>query len=47
MTFQAYLANIEAKTGVTPDDFRRIAAEKGFATADGLVPGIKAGQIVA
>ena len=47
MTFQAYLDNIEKKTGTTPDQFRRLAVEKGLATAGGLAPGVKAGQIVA
>jgi hypothetical protein len=46
MSFQAYLDNIEAKTGVTPDGFRAKARDKGFATAEGLAPGVKAGQIV-
>jgi hypothetical protein len=30
MTYQAYLDNIKAKTGQTPDDFRRLAAKKGL-----------------
>jgi hypothetical protein len=30
MSFQAYLDNIKAKTGKTPDDFRALAAEKGL-----------------
>jgi len=42
MTLQAYLDNIEAKTGKTPDDFRALAEEKGL-----LGPEVKAGQIVA
>lgn len=42
MSFQAYIDNIEAKTGKTPDDFKAIAAEKGL-----LRPDVKAGQIVA
>jgi Domain of unknown function (DUF4287) len=46
MSFQAYLDNIQAKTGKGPDDFRAMAAEKGFATESGLAPGIKAGAIV-
>lgn len=46
MSFQAYLDNIQAKTGRTPDDFRALAAQKGFADAGGLRPGVKAGQIV-
>ena len=47
MTFQAYLDNIEKKTGVSPDQFRELAVAKGFATTEGLAPGVKAGQIVA
>lgn len=47
MSFAAYLRNIEAKTGTTPEQFRRLAMDKGFATALGLAPNIKAGQIVA
>jgi hypothetical protein len=30
MSFQAYLDNIELKTGKTPNDFIKIAKEKGF-----------------
>ncbi len=45
MSFQAYLDNIQAKTGKTPADFRLMAADKGFAGPDGLVKGIKATQI--
>ena len=30
MSFQAYLDNIRAKTGKTPDDFRAMAAQKGL-----------------
>jgi hypothetical protein len=41
MTFQAYIDNIEAKTGKTPDDFRKLAEEKGL-----LKPDVKAGRIV-
>ncbi|WP_020178588.1 DUF4287 domain-containing protein [Methylopila sp. M107] len=46
MSFQAYLDNIEAKTGKTAEDFRRLAEEKGFAESGALKPGVKAGQIV-
>lgn len=42
MTFQAYLDTIRKKTGLGPDDFRRIAAEKGL-----LEPGTKAAAIIA
>lgn len=47
MSFLGYLTNIEAKTGLSPDDFRSRAREKGFADENGIAPGIKAGQIVA
>lgn len=30
MSFQAYLDNIQTKTGKTPDDFKKLAQEKGF-----------------
>lgn len=40
MTFNAYIENIKAKTGKTPDDFRRLAEQKGL-----LEAGVKAGQI--
>jgi hypothetical protein len=42
MSFEAYLTNIQAKTGKSPDEFIALAREKGL-----LEPGIKAGQIVA
>jgi len=41
MSFQAYLDNIEKKTGKTPEDFKKLAAKKGL-----LKPGTKAAQIV-
>ena len=42
MSFQAYLDNIEGKTGKNPNDFIAMAKEKGFDT-----PKTKAGDIVA
>jgi hypothetical protein len=42
MSFQAYIDNIETKTGKTPEDFKKIAEKKGL-----LNPGAKAGEIVA
>ena len=42
MTFQAYLDTIHAKTGKTPEDFRRLAKAKGF-----LAAGTKATPILA
>jgi hypothetical protein len=47
MTFQAYLDNIQAKTGKSPADFRRLAAAKKFTGKSGLREGVKAGEIVA
>jgi hypothetical protein len=41
MTFQAYLDNIRAKSGKTPDDFHKAAKKAGL-----LAPGVKAMQIV-
>ena len=38
MTFQAYLDIIEAKTGKSPSDFKRMAADKGYAGPDGGGP---------
>lgn len=42
MTFQTYLDNIEAKTGKTPADFKKLAKKKGL-----LKPGVKAMEVVA
>jgi hypothetical protein len=41
MTLQAYLDNIEAKTGKTPEDFRVLAEKQGL-----LREGVKTGEIV-
>lgn len=41
MSFQAYLDNIEAKTGKTPNDFLALAKQKGFSAET------KSGEIVA
>ena len=42
MSFQAYLDNIESKTGLTPRQFVAIAHEKGLDAS-----GVKAGEILA
>ncbi|HUH96262.1 MAG TPA: DUF4287 domain-containing protein [Anaerolineales bacterium] len=42
MTLKAYLDNIQAKTGKTPQDFKALAEKKGL-----LKEGVKTGQIVA
>lgn len=41
MSFQAYLDNIEDKTGTTPRQFIEMASERGFDD-----PSVKAGTIV-
>ena len=47
MSFQAYLDNIEAKTGKGPADFKKLAKEKGFLSGGRLRADVKAGEIVA
>ena len=47
MSFQAYLDNIESKTGKSPADFKRLAAAKGYTESGTLRAGVKAGEIVA
>ena len=46
MSFQAYLDNIEAKTGKSADALKAIAIDKGLADQDGLAAGVKATAIV-
>jgi hypothetical protein len=46
MSFNAYLKNIEAKTGKSPSDFRNLAEAKGFTQDGHLAEGVKAGTIV-
>ncbi len=41
MTYQAYLDNIQAQTGKSPEDFKALAAQKGY-----LRPDVKAGEVV-
>lgn len=46
MTFKAYIDNIHAKTGKSPEDFRKLAQQKGFLEKGSLKTGVKAGQII-
>jgi len=46
MSFQAYLDNIQAKTGTSPADFKKLAEKKGFLVKGKLASGVKAGEIV-
>jgi hypothetical protein len=45
MSFQAYLDNIKAKTGKSPEDFKLLAEKKGFLKNGELVKTIKATEI--
>lgn len=45
MSFQAYIDNIKAKTGKSPDDFKKLATEKGFLKDGKLVTSVKATEI--
>ncbi|MDT3404185.1 DUF4287 domain-containing protein [Mucilaginibacter terrae] len=45
MSFQAYLNNIEAKTGKGPEDFKKLAEEKGYTENGKIKPGVKATEI--
>ena len=46
MSYQAYLTNIQAKTGKSPADFRALAEKRGFTRKRQLAAGAKAGDIV-
>lgn len=43
MSFQAYIDNIQKKTGKTPEDFKKLAEVKGFLKNGELV--VKATQV--
>ncbi len=45
MSFQAYIDNIKAKTGLTPADFRTLAEQKGFIVNGQIPKEIKAAAI--
>lgn len=47
MSFQAYIDSIKAKTGKTPEDFKKLAAKKNLLQKDGtLKEGVKADAII-
>lgn len=46
ISFQAYLDNIQTKTGKSPDDFKVMAEQKGFTQNSELKSNVKAGDIV-
>lgn len=47
MSFQAYIDNIQAKTGRNPEQFRRWGLENGFSDGTRLAADVKVGTIVA
>ena len=46
MSFQAYLDNVEAKTGKSADDLMLLAINQGLADANGLAAGVKPGAMI-
>ncbi len=46
MSFQAYLDNVESKTGKSADALKAIAIDKGLADESGLAPGVKPTAII-
>ena len=46
MSFQAYIDNVETKTGKSAGALKAIAIDKGLADQDGLAPGVKAAAII-
>ena len=46
MSFQAYLDNIQKKTGKNPDEFKLLAEQKGFLQNGELKASVKAGDII-
>lgn len=45
MSFQAYLDNVQAKTGKLPAELKALAASRGLVVGDDLAPGINATQV--
>ena len=43
MSFQAYIDNIKAKTGKSPEDFKKLAEQKGFIHQEAIL--VKATEI--
>lgn len=44
---QKYMENIKAKTGKTPDDFKKLAIAKGYFEKGEMKPSIKAAEVIA
>ncbi|MCB0732135.1 MAG: DUF4287 domain-containing protein [Ignavibacteriae bacterium] len=46
MSFQAYLDNIQTKTGKSPKDFKNLAEKKGFTEKGKIKTSVKATEII-
>lgn len=46
MSFRAYIDNIQKKTGLSGDDFKRLSDEKGFSVEGKIKPDVKAMTVV-
>jgi hypothetical protein len=46
MSFQAYIYNVETKTGKSAESLKSIAIDKGFADQSGLAPDVKPTAII-
>lgn len=46
MSFQAYINNIQTKTGKGPKEFRELAEQKGFTQNGQLMSAVKAGDVI-
>ena len=46
MSFQAYLDNVETKTGKSAEALKSMAIDQGLADQSGLAPGVKATAVV-
>jgi hypothetical protein len=45
MSFQAYIDNIQSKTGKSSEEFKQLAEQNGFMINGQLVPTVKATEI--
>lgn len=46
MSFATYMKNIEEKTGKTPEDFQKLAQEKGYTQNGTIDAKVKATEII-
>jgi hypothetical protein len=46
INLEAYYANIKKNTGKTPDDFKKLAEQKGYVIDGQLKPTVKVGEVM-